>query len=208
MIDRIESLCKDYKKKFNTVIETGTLFGEGTSSLSNFFSNVHTIEIQEELYTNAMNRFSENSSITCHLGDSPIIIKKLSKELDTKDGIVFYLDAHWSGDNSVDWKNSKWKGYNINTGCRNNNPKDPVNQNPLLEELKIIIDNFPQQLIIYIDDMDKFNYQTGDAIVDCCFSGENWTHINIQKIFDIVKSRISGINAWGDQILFLIKEKS
>ena len=29
MIDRIESLCKNYKKKFNTIIETGTLFGEG-----------------------------------------------------------------------------------------------------------------------------------------------------------------------------------
>jgi hypothetical protein len=207
MIDRIESLCKNYKKKFNTIIETGTLFGEGTNYLSNFFSNVHTIEIQKELYTNAMNRFSKNPSITCHLGDSPFVIKELSKKLYPKDGIVFYLDAHWSGDHSVDWKNSKWKGYDIDTGCRNNDPKDPVNQNPLLEELKIIIDNFPQQLIIYIDDMDKFNYQTGESIVDCCFNGENWTHINIQKIFDIVQARIIDTNIYEDQILFLIKEK-
>ena len=204
MIERIESLCKDYKLNFNTIIETGTLFGDGTDYLVKFFSNVHTIEIKEELYKKALIRFKDNSSITCHLGDSPLVIKQLSKKLD-ENGIVFYLDAHWSGDHSVDWNNSLWKGYNTDTGYRNDDPKNPVNQNPLLEELQIIVDNFPQQLIIYIDDMDKFNYQTGEAIINCCFNSENWTHITIQKIFDIVKPRIVDTNIYRDQIIFLLK---
>ncbi len=203
-IERIKKLVSNYNEKFKIIVETGTLFGNTTLLLTNFFDEVYTIELQEDLYKIADIKFKNNKKIKCFQGDSPDILNKLSFEI--KDNLIFFLDAHWSGDNNnVDWKNSLWKGYGINTAYRNNNHLLSTNQNPLEEELNIIMNNYKQELIIYIDDIDKFDNKTGIAIKDCCFKGENWEHLSIEKIINIVKPRLLDIKFFNDQILIHIK---
>jgi hypothetical protein len=113
--------------KYTTIVETGTLFGDGAELMSKHFKTVHTIEIQDTLYEKAKARFQGNPGIQCHRGDSVDVLQRLSLPEPT----VFFLDAHWSGDSSVDWVKSEWKGYTVNTGYRGTNPMDPKNQNPL-----------------------------------------------------------------------------
>ena len=102
--------------KYDTIIETGTLFGEGTHKMAQHFKKVYTVELSYLLYENACQRFKDNPRVQCMYGDSKAVLQYLLPVLkNTNSSPVFFLDAHWSGDSSVDWKNSKWKGYKINT---------------------------------------------------------------------------------------------
>ena len=174
---------------FNIIVETGTLFGESTKIMSKYFNNVKTIELSEELYNNAKERLNIYQNIECINGDSSKVLKTLCQEI--SENTVFYLDAHWSGDLNVDWGNSLWNGYGINTACRNNNPKDPKNQVPLDEEISNIIKYFKGNAIIYIDDMDKFYNNKG--LKNKCFIGEDWSHLDFEKILLSISSRIKNI---------------
>jgi hypothetical protein len=199
-INRIKENILYSGKEFNTVIETGTLFGNGTQMLSEVFKKVYTIEIQDELWNNATKRFENNKNIKCLKGDSADIIPLLKNDI--SENVVFFLDAHWSGDSSVDWINSSWKGYNINTGCRGDT-KIPENQNPLDKELDIIMRLYNQSVIIYIDDMEKFD-KSGNAIKNCCFVGEDWSHLSVSKIIDILQPRLNKYNMYNDQAIFIL----
>ncbi len=192
-------------QEFKTVIETGSLFGDGTETLSKYFPNVHTIEIQPDLWTRVSKRFEDRPNITCHFGDSAVVLRTLVDMV--HDPVVFFLDAHWSGNKQVDWNNSLWKGYDTDTGVRNNDPSNPSNQNPLDEELQTIVDMYKQKVIIYIDDMEKFDAK-GNAIKDCCFQGEDWSHLSVQKILDIVKPRMESIERYHDQLILVLREHS
>lgn len=178
-------LTNDYK----CAVETGTFLGEGVNELVKYFDNVYTIEINEDLYSKAVIKFKNNNKVKCINGDSSISLIELMDELNTKGKILFWLDAHWSGDSSVDWNNSIWKGYNINTSYRGSHI-DSYSQVPLEEEILNIFYNFDNECIIYIDDFDKIDPQTGFGLKDKCFKGEDWTHINFKKILSNIQSRI------------------
>jgi len=178
-------LTDDYKN----VVETGTFQGDGVDELVKYFENIYTIEISDDLYNKAVSKFKNNKKIKCIKGDSAIVLIEIMDELNTKGKMVFWLDAHWSGDNSVDWNNSLWKGYNIDTSHRGDN-KDSYSQVPLEEEIMNIYYNFNNECIIYIDDFDKINPQTGIGLKDKCFKGEDLTHIDFNKILNSIKPRI------------------
>ena len=79
-------------------IETGTLHGETTRELAESFSAVHTIELADELYRAAVADFTRENGygcITCHHGDSALVLPELLKGKEFQTPIVFYLDAHW-----------------------------------------------------------------------------------------------------------------
>ena len=174
---------------FNTIVETGTLFGDSTKIMAKFFKNVKTIELSSDLYNNAKLNLSKYLNIECICGDSATILKTLCPKIKTN--TVFFLDAHWSGNSKVDWKNSIWNGYGIDTACKNNNPLDPINQVPLHEEILSIVNNFKENAIIYIDDMDKFYNNKG--LKNKCFIGEDWSHLDFEKILLSLNSRIKNI---------------
>jgi hypothetical protein len=206
-VNKVLYMFPNFKGNFTTAIETGTLFGESTEIMSYWFDEVHTIEIEKHLYDAANKKFQGNKKINCHYGDSPDIIKKLSYQV--KDKVLFFLDAHWSGDENVNWEKSKWngwsgKGYNTKTGCRNNDPSKSENQNPLDKELETIVNDYKQECIIYIDDMDKFDIM-GNAILNAGFEGEDWSHLSVQKIFKIVKPRLITSQFYRYELLLHLK---
>ncbi len=172
-------------KEYQTVVETGTCLGYSTSSLKNHFKQVHTIELNEELYHKAVEKFKNDKNVICHQGDSKQVLKELIPKLEGK--VIFFLDAHWSGDNDVDWEKSNWKGYGVETSyCGDESTGQ--NQVPLLEEIELIVENFKGECLIYVDDADKFGWD-GEGLKDKGFQGEDWSHISLQKLKKAVKGR-------------------
>ena len=170
--DLIKDLISD---KYRIAIESGTFKGNGTSEISKHFEKIYTIEIDKNLFNNARDRFKNNKNIICFHGDSKEVISKLLDDINIQNqNILFWLDAHWSGDNSVNWNKSKWKGYNINTGYIGEkiNGKIPgINQVPLEQEIYQIYNNCRNECIIYIDDFDKIDPKTLTGLKDKCFVG-------------------------------------
>ncbi len=78
----------------DTVIETGTYYGATTHFFSNWFNEVHSIEIVEALYNRAKEIFKDQPHVHCHLGSSEKVLSEILPSLRDKT-IVFYLDAHW-----------------------------------------------------------------------------------------------------------------
>jgi hypothetical protein len=188
--------------KYTTIVETGTLFGDGAELMSKYFKTVHTIEIQDALYEKAKARFQGNPGIQCHNGDSVDVLQRLSLPEPT----VFFLDAHWSGDSSVDWVKSEWKGYTVNTGYRGTNPIDPKNQNPLLEEIMVLVKTMRGEFILYVDDTEKFD-AAGNGLRNRCFIGEDWTHLSLQKIEAAIGTRLVSKHKTHDQIIYIVSSQ-
>jgi hypothetical protein len=188
--------------KYTTIVETGTLFGDGAELMSKHFKTVHTIEIQDTLYEKAKARFQGNPGIQCHRGDSVDVLQRLSLPEPT----VFFLDAHWSGDSSVDWVKSEWKGYTVNTGYRGTNPMDPKNQNPLLEEIMVLVKTIRGEFILYVDDTEKFD-AAGMGLRNRCFIGEDWTHLSLQKIEAAIGTRLVSRHKTYDQIIYTVSSQ-
>lgn len=75
-------------------IETGTFKGDTTHKASQYFSYVHTIELDQKLYEKAKKRFKNNNSIMVHHGDTLTQLPKILKTI--KDKAIIFLDAHYS----------------------------------------------------------------------------------------------------------------
>jgi hypothetical protein len=115
----------------NIFVETGTYLGETTDIAKNLFEKVHTIEIAHHFYENAKKLFS-GTNVTCHLGDSSILLEPICKTLDKP--TCFWLDGHWSAGNT-------------GRGIKNI---------PLYEELEVIMKHCSQKCLILIDDCRLF----------------------------------------------------
>ena len=94
----------------SVAVETGTCKGYGAEALAPFFSRVITIELSEELYRFSRDRLAPVPNVECRHGSSPEVLRELLPSLSPADGVFFFLDAHWSGDRTVPWEKSKWKG--------------------------------------------------------------------------------------------------
>lgn len=187
--------------RYHTVVETGTCLGYSTVNLARAFRLVHTIELNESLYMNACRNFAPYPHVVCHHGDSKEVLKKLIPTLSGQ--VIFFLDAHWSGDSSVDWKNSLWKGYGVETSYCGSAPS-PENQVPLLEEIKVINATYLEECIIYIDDADKFD-TTGEGMVNKGFAGEDWSHLSLERIREVIKDRAIKFDLVENQLLIKLK---
>lgn len=178
--------CRDYR----IAVETGTLFGDSARKLNRFFPEVYTIEINRELFEKAVVRLKKYPGIKVLFGDSQVVLKDLVQKL--QGPCLFYLDAHFSGDRSTDWKASRWKGYKVDTGCAGDR-SNPENQVPLFEEIRLIHDFVKSECIIYIDDVDKFDEKSGVGLKDKEFKGEDWSHLNLNTIRSYLADRT---NLW------------
>lgn len=79
---------------FPVFIETGTFLGETTQMASSIFKKVYTIEVDTNLYNNAMFHLP-NFGIEVINGDSLNIFPTLIPTI--SDNIIFWLDGHYSG---------------------------------------------------------------------------------------------------------------
>lgn len=206
--EKIKNVIDD---NYTTVVETGTHKGIGTTLLSNHFEKIYTIEIDHRLFKFSEEKFKNNENIICLHGDSKEIIYKLTDELnESKNNIVFWLDAHWSGDNSVDWQNSKWKGYGFNTGYIGEATKEELptghQQVPLEGEILNIYQNIKNECVLYIDDFDKICPKTLKGLKNKCFVGEDWSHLDFNKIFQTIEDRLLYKEIRGHQCILKFKK--
>jgi hypothetical protein len=175
--------------EYEVAVETGTLFGDSALRLSKYFPRVYTIEINRELYERASARFKNNARIRVLFGDSKLVLRELVKDIQRP--CLFYLDAHFSGDHATNWKESRWRGYRVDTGHAGDRPT-AENQVPLFEEIQAIHDGLKSKCLIYIDDVDEFD-ENGAGLKDKKFKGEDWSHLNLNTIKDYLAGRLK---AW------------
>lgn len=185
------SVVEKFLSTHRTFVETGTLYGAGISRVLPYFDHIFSIEVDEKLHAKAVLKFHAEKKVHCLLGDSKVVLKTLIPELPTSHGVIFFLDAHWSGDRTVDWAHSLWKGY-VESGYAGEEPS-AENQVPLLGELKAIVASYPGPAVICIDDMDKFDPYTGRGMKNFKFQGEDWSHLTVDLLKRAVLPRLK---AW------------
>lgn len=93
-------------KNIKNFVETGTYDGASAMLAAKFFDRVFTIEIHQGLYEASVNRIKNRgiTNVTCLLGDSANLIGTVAEQV--KDGAVFFLDSHYSGE-GTGWNNEK-----------------------------------------------------------------------------------------------------
>ena len=142
-----EKIIKRYARRYNskTFIETGTYYGDKIQAFKNLFSKIYSIELDSQLYEKAKQRFKDSSNIEILQGDSSKILLEILSGI--RGTILFWLDAHYSGDNTA----------------RGNN------ETPILNELKAIMKMHPKNNVILIDDtrlfIGKNDYPTVDELI-------------------------------------------
>jgi hypothetical protein len=188
--------------EYGIAVETGTLFGVSALRLSRHFSRVYTIEINRELYEKAAAKFRDHDRVRVLFGDSKLVLRELLKEI--RQPCLFYLDAHFSGDRATNWKQSRWRGYRVDTGYAGDRPS-AENQVPLFEEIKAIHDGLKSRCLIYIDDVDKFD-ENGVGLRDKNFKGEDWSHLNLNAIRDYVAGRLQAWVKHKNQLIIQLAE--
>jgi hypothetical protein len=75
-------------------VETGTQWGLRTKCFAYLFEQVHTVEIDPEMYAVVSRKLKRFPNITCHLGDSPEVLRRV---LDPAKSTTLFLDAHYVG---------------------------------------------------------------------------------------------------------------
>lgn len=124
----------DYSKKYNCdiFVETGTYKGETINDCKDYFKELYSIELSNELFTLCKERFSEYKNIHILEGNSGNVLPEILN--DKKEAILFWLDAHYSDVGTA-------KG-----------DKDT----PIIKELDFIFNNV-SNFCILIDDARCFN---------------------------------------------------
>ena len=131
-----------YGKGFNTLIETGTYYGEMVQANIDKFDRIISIELSQKLYTKAVQKFKSHKNVELYLGDSADLLPQILKSL--KEPAVFWLDGHYSGGVTVKGKK----------------------ETPIREELYHILKH-PLRHVILIDDarcFGKGDYPTLEEI--------------------------------------------
>ena len=196
-----EETKKRITPEYKAAVETGTLRGESTAIMAEFFSVVHTIELNEKLFKLAEHKFRSVPHVKCHFGNSGELLSSIIREITTP--AVFFLDAHWSGDATVNWRASAWKGYGTDTAYIGNS-LTPQAQNPLLEEIASIL-ALPYQCLICIDDLKNFG-KDGKGLRDVSFQGEDWGHLSLDDVKATLGDRVNFWETTRQQLFISLKE--
>ena len=178
-------------------IETGTGRGAGTRALSRHFSRVFSIELSPERHAGARQRLAgaDYSHVKLLQGNSAELLPWVLKEVPANEPIFFFLDAHWSGDASVDWAAARWSGLGCDTahlGTPGSRPTGPE-QSPLESELQAIVRHCQGEAVILIDDLKNLPAH-GPGRRDAEFPGEDWSHLSRAALHEVVSPRL--VDAW------------
>jgi hypothetical protein len=88
---------RDLAKKdgLKVFVETGTLHGDTIDALKGMFSELHSIELEDELFRKAQARFRDSPNVHLHRGNSGEELPKILAQL--QQPALVWLDAHYSG---------------------------------------------------------------------------------------------------------------
>lgn len=124
-----ETIRRENSTVPSTIVETGTFHGDGVMDYLNFFQKIYSIELNEDYYKEAVQKFRMCPHVKLIHGDSATELAKMDFG---PDPVLFYLDAHFCGGTSAG-------------GCGTDSP--------LLKELDAIMARQVKGDIIIIDDM-------------------------------------------------------
>lgn len=88
---------REYAHKYGTriLVETGTRYGDMIHAMLPYFDRLISIELGEDLFETAQQRFAREPKVELLLGDSA---QKLPELLPTlSEPVLFWLDGHYSG---------------------------------------------------------------------------------------------------------------
>jgi len=95
LIKQRELLYYAQKYVLKTFIETGTFKGDMVEAMKDKFDKVVSIELSEQLFNRANEKFSNTSNVALICGDSGVELKNIMPQL--KAPALFWLDGHYSG---------------------------------------------------------------------------------------------------------------
>ena len=133
-----------YGRRFclDTLVETGTYYGDMVEACLPHFRRIYSIELGEELAARAGERFDSNGNVTIAQGDSgrllPCVLMLLQKPC------LIWLDAHYSGGDTA-------LGGEIT---------------PVVRELRAISELAPLWSVVLIDDARDFRPEKGHPPLD------------------------------------------
>ena len=116
-------------------IETGTMKGDTVAAVKPYFTKTVSIELSDEYYKFAVERFRDDPDVILLKGDSAALIEGPAREADSKPA-MFWLDAHWCCDD-------EGKTGGVGSQC------------PLLKELRAIGRIHPESVLL-VDDARLF----------------------------------------------------
>jgi hypothetical protein len=129
-----ELTLKTYSKRYGLkiLVETGTYRGEMIEAMKDVFNHIYSIELSQELYEQAKERFKALKHVELIHGNSGAELGKVISRINHS--ALFWLDSHYSGGNTA------------------RGEKDT----PIYEELHHIFDAQDKGHVIIIDDSRLF----------------------------------------------------
>ena len=93
-----EKEIKKYAKKFacDALIETGTFLGDMVYSQMCNFEYISSVELSQELYEKARERFNGVNRVHLYCGDSSCLLYSVIEDVPKEYKILFWLDGHYS----------------------------------------------------------------------------------------------------------------
>lgn len=91
------------KDEYDIFIESGTYCGGTTISLIPSFKTLHTIELSEKYFNffDQIKKDNNYSSVINHFGSTEEILPNILCDLEKDDKVVFWLDGHWSSNDTA-----------------------------------------------------------------------------------------------------------
>jgi len=178
--DILISVEKKYGRSMPKVfIETGTFRGETVTAIADMFSEIHTFELNERWYREAVSEFKDRRHINCHYGDSAEGMKIVLCNIN--DPVVFWLDAHYCG-----------PGTSFG-----------IEEVPLLRELDVIAPR-KQRDIIMIDDAHLLGIRRRFEFENIPPFECNWGNITVGSIKKAIRWKPNHIMVrYNDDILII-----
>lgn len=122
------------------LIESGTFRGTTVENAMPYFEKIYSIELSDQLYHDANEKFQKFPSVSILHGSSDIIIAKLLQNINSQKRILFWLDGHYSA--GVTALGSK--------------------ETPIVEELLAIKASGIDNAVILVDDIRCFFWKEND----------------------------------------------
>ncbi len=88
----VDTLKKNLPLKI--FVETGTFEGASLRAVEAQFKKLYSIELSEDYFKRAKERFQHNARVEIIHGNSATVLKLLEPDLQGK-SVLFWLDAHW-----------------------------------------------------------------------------------------------------------------
>ena len=128
-------VVREYRQRYESdvFIETGTYHGDMVAAMLSETVEIYSIELGDDLYKCATERFASNPKVHLFHGDSGQVLYSILPQFSGR--LLFWLDAHYSGGETARGELST----------------------PILKELDAILEFAPDSVIL-IDDARCFDY--------------------------------------------------